>query len=390
MTSQQDALYRAVCEYPDEDAPRLVFADCVEEAGDSSRAALIRTQVALARVAEHDPLWSRCRRVDPNAILGWALSYPLPQLPSGSSWRGHRMRRGFSWRATADDAASFAKQAAALFATAPIQALEFPHSSGVKKHLAQLVEAPNFGRLRRLDFALTRLEVADVRILGESPFANLSELRLEEHAISAEGLQALASSPLTPRLTALELDRPALPPAQLVSALSAADSGSLMKLELRNCGLLGVDVAELLAAPWLQTLDSLDLSENPLKGAGVAAIAHSPSSANLEVLKLSRTFPGVSGIQALAESPNLQRLRWLDLSSNRLGPAAIRRLTQSPLMRTLRVLDLSNNPIGDAGAAYLAEADAPELCELVLNNCGNDAERARSRIGGDSFHRLIS
>lgn len=381
MTSQQDALYQAVCEYPDEDAPRLVFADCVEEAGDANRAALIRTQVALARVPEHDALWSRCRRDDPNAILGWALSYPLPSLPSGFSWHGHRLRRGFSWRATVAHAASFTKQAAALFATAPIQALEFPHSSGVKKHLGQLAESPSFGRLRRLDFSLTRLEEMDVKILGESPFANLSELRFEEHAVSAEGLQALATSPLAAQLTELELERPALPPALLVGSLASADSGILRKLELRNCGLLAVDVAELLTSPWLQSLSYLELGENPLKGAGVAAIGQSTALAELEVLKLSRTFPEASGIQALAESPNLPRLRWLDLSANRLGPAAIRRLARSSIMRTLCVLDLSNNPIGDAGAAYLAEADAPELRELVLNNCG---------IGGNSLHNLTS
>ncbi|HEY2910335.1 MAG TPA: TIGR02996 domain-containing protein [Gemmataceae bacterium] len=390
MTNQQDALYRAICEYPDEDAPRLVFADCVEEAGDASRAALIRTQVALARVPEYDPLWSQCRRDAPNAILGWALSYPLPSLPSGFSWHGHRMRRGFSWRATITHATSFAKQAAALFAAAPIQALEFPHSSGVKKHLGQLAESPSLGLLRRLDFSLTRLEEMDVRILGESPFANLSELRFEEHAVSAEGLQALATSPLAAQLTELELERPALPPAQLVGALASAEAGILHKLELRNCGLLAVDVAELLAAPWLQSLNSLELSENPLKGPGVAAIGQRAAMADLEVLKLSRTFPGASGIQALSESPNLPRLRWLDLSANRLGPATIRGLARSPIMRTLRVLDLSNNPIGAAGAAFLAEADAPELRELVLNNCGIDANRERSGIGGNSLHNLTS
>ena len=40
----------AICAHPDEDTPRLAFADLLEEDGDSSRAAFIRTQVALARV----------------------------------------------------------------------------------------------------------------------------------------------------------------------------------------------------------------------------------------------------------------------------------------------------------------------------------------------------
>src|SRR5262249_9986232 len=116
MTTQQDALYRAVCEYPDEDAPRLIFADFVDENGDPIRAACIRTQVALARVPEHDPLWSTCRQHDPNAILGWSLTYPLPTLPEGFSWRSHRTRRGFSWQASVLDASGIPD---ALFAAAP-------------------------------------------------------------------------------------------------------------------------------------------------------------------------------------------------------------------------------------------------------------------------------
>ena len=42
MTSSHDALYAAICAHPDEDTPRLAFADLLEEDGDSSRAAFIR------------------------------------------------------------------------------------------------------------------------------------------------------------------------------------------------------------------------------------------------------------------------------------------------------------------------------------------------------------
>lgn len=52
--TQQDALYRAVCEHPDEDTPRLVFADWLEESGDPRRADFIRTQVKLTRVPESE------------------------------------------------------------------------------------------------------------------------------------------------------------------------------------------------------------------------------------------------------------------------------------------------------------------------------------------------
>lgn len=366
MTSQQDALYRAVCEYPDEDAPRLVFADCVEDAGDAARAALIRTQIALARVPEHDPLWAQCRRSHPNAIRGWALSYPLPRLPGGFTWHGHRMKRGFSWKAETADAASFSQSATALFAAAPIQALDFPHACGIKKRLPLVVEHPAFARLRRAEFSLTRLEEPDAQALGRSPFARLSELRLEDHAISVEGLHSLAESPLGERLAALELERAALPAALLLDALAALQSGELTKLELRQCGLTPAEVERLAALPGLQAIHSLDLSVNHLGADGVAAIAQGKWN-HLEALKLHYTLPGVPGIKALVESSGFASLRWLDLSSNNLGPASVRLLADSRFMQSLRHLDLSGNRLGADAALLLKRRAGPELLELIVD-----------------------
>src|SRR5262249_53807530 len=47
-----DALLRAVLAAPDDDAPRLVYADWLEERGDPARAAFIRVQVELT----HPPI----------------------------------------------------------------------------------------------------------------------------------------------------------------------------------------------------------------------------------------------------------------------------------------------------------------------------------------------
>lgn len=59
MTSSHDALYRAICAHPDEDTPRLAFADLIEEDGDGRRAAFIRAQVALARAELRPALRAR-------------------------------------------------------------------------------------------------------------------------------------------------------------------------------------------------------------------------------------------------------------------------------------------------------------------------------------------
>jgi uncharacterized protein (TIGR02996 family) len=371
MTTQQDALYLAVCEYPDEDTPRLIFADCVEEDGDAIRAAFIRTQIELARVPEYDPLWSQCRQCDPNAILGWSLTYPLPALPAGSSWREHRTRRGFSWQASVTDIDAFLTSGSALFTAAPIQAIHFDHGTAVRARLAEIADSPHFERLRRIEFALASLDKREAFALGMAPrSSNIMELSFTDHAITAEGLEVLAGSPLFGRLTDLELERAALPPALLVDALAAAAPSSLRRLVIADCLLPAADTAHLLSLPLVERLETLDAGDNPLRGDGVEALADCRSLGRLEVLKLGRTYPGVPGVRALAQSRGLNSLRWLDLSANRLGPVAVRLLADSPLARGLRVLDLSNNPIGDAGAAALAgSANLESLRELVLRNC---------------------
>ena len=51
---EREALWAAVCENPDDDAPRLVFADWLEEHGRTPWATFIRAQVQAARLPDYD------------------------------------------------------------------------------------------------------------------------------------------------------------------------------------------------------------------------------------------------------------------------------------------------------------------------------------------------
>jgi uncharacterized protein (TIGR02996 family) len=50
-----NALYRAILEAPDDDAPRLIWADWLDENGDSDRAAFVRLQCEWANLDPGDP-----------------------------------------------------------------------------------------------------------------------------------------------------------------------------------------------------------------------------------------------------------------------------------------------------------------------------------------------
>jgi len=47
--TERDALLKAVCDHPDDDTPRLVFADWLQEHGEDERAEFIRLQIQLHR-----------------------------------------------------------------------------------------------------------------------------------------------------------------------------------------------------------------------------------------------------------------------------------------------------------------------------------------------------
>ena len=53
--SEAAAFLADICERPEDDAPRLVYADWLEEHGEPDRAEFIRTQCELAKAAEDDP-----------------------------------------------------------------------------------------------------------------------------------------------------------------------------------------------------------------------------------------------------------------------------------------------------------------------------------------------
>ena len=53
--SDREAFLRTIVENPEDDVPRLVFADWLEENGDADRAVFIRAQCEVARLPEGDP-----------------------------------------------------------------------------------------------------------------------------------------------------------------------------------------------------------------------------------------------------------------------------------------------------------------------------------------------
>src|SRR3954451_8316779 len=60
--NEREAFLRAICENPDDDTPRLVFADWLQEHGDEARAEFIRLQIEIAGSPDGEKTQEKQRR----------------------------------------------------------------------------------------------------------------------------------------------------------------------------------------------------------------------------------------------------------------------------------------------------------------------------------------
>src|SRR5438045_918727 len=114
------ALFQAVLDAPDDDAPRLVYADWLEENGQEDRGEFIRLEVRLygqkpgRRTAD-----DQRRRNDLEVRLRKTWLEEMPKLPGvrwWSFWRGFPTVQVHSWSA-------LEKQAARIWAASPCEEL---------------------------------------------------------------------------------------------------------------------------------------------------------------------------------------------------------------------------------------------------------------------------
>src|SRR5688500_1981869 len=75
------ALLDAVCETPDDDTPRLVYADWLEENGEADRAEFIRGQIELLRLGPDDrarlpALAARTQELEKKHLKTWKRVLP--------------------------------------------------------------------------------------------------------------------------------------------------------------------------------------------------------------------------------------------------------------------------------------------------------------------------
>lgn len=150
--NERDALMHAICTNPDDDTPRLVFADWLQENGEQEYAEFVRLQVRHAELLRYaapdtDAFARRARKLWLKHQNVWRAA--LPRV-SGLTWHD-AFFRGFVERATVASDAELVRHADAVFGQ-PIRQLVIVNFSGATGFAA----LPGLARLRTLTVVNSR------------------------------------------------------------------------------------------------------------------------------------------------------------------------------------------------------------------------------------------
>ncbi|MEK6233367.1 MAG: TIGR02996 domain-containing protein [Planctomycetales bacterium] len=352
---QERAFREEILAAPEDDAPRLIFADWLEERGDP-RGDFIRAQCELARLHEADPRTDALRRQQRELIARGVLDR-YPEWP-GTLANLERVwfRRGFPDTIQITPG-QFLDGAETLFEAAPL--------------------------LRGLKF--TRLNVG-ISKLAECPFLErIVSLNVAGQGSYEQGL-VLANSPFLHRLESLNIFNAFFRSGD-AAVRGLVDSGLSERIHSLECGSNDVQEGALSAfaaskgVPWR----NLGWFSNRLTASSVRHLMQSPRSAGLHTLNLGYNSLGIQGLQALAKAPRMKNLKLLNVNFAGVTDAGIKAISKAPWASELLSLHATWNQITDAGVKTLLNVSRfPKLCRVDLRN--NDVSpmgkaKLRERFG---------
>ncbi len=368
--AEGEAFLREIIAVPDDDGPRLVYADWLEERADP-RGEFIRVQCEEARLedcARRKKLRSRAKQLLQAHGKQWTDS--LDATGAGNEFRDPEYHRGFVETAKMS-LRFFLRSGAGVMTRTPLRCVTLTSGDSL---LPQLAQAEHLRGLRDLHFLHNEFPEADAIEFVQSPsLANLRSFRLHGYRIHTNDFgRALVGAPFQ-NLTALDLGFTRPIAADWVETfLEAPWLHGIESLRLRE--LSDAAVREVAASPRLVKLKDWDLSalRLPLSAQTGRALAESPMAARMEQLKLEGRWMDANGLRALAAG-NWTLLHYLNFNDAHLGTAGVQALAAGN-WPALRVLNLAAAEMGSTGlAALLSRPWLKSLERLSLR--GNNLTR---------------
>ena len=367
----ESALLAAILASPDDDLPRLVYADWCDENGQPERAEFIRTEIEMARLTS-----------DAEGEFAFVDQAMFPRLERRAQelWNNHNekwypklvgfrdscyTRRGFPhefWL----NVKQFRERGEKIFRLAPtLHAVMLEDAQLATVSLARCL---TLGRVQRLQPYFRTAEpatTAAVALFQSKHLRGLRDLSLRLGKIGPEGMSAVADCPSLTGLEELDLH-----------AQFAGDQPAIRIIQQER----------------FRTLRAFCADLNQLTDEFATALANAIHLIRLQSLQLSTNQLTATGLARLCTAQHLRGLERLDLSSNPLGPAAAGHLASATFGGNLRRLDLRKCALGKEGTARLFVARFPQLRELVVteNEVSIAGVRALARNDGlSSLTKLV-
>ena len=305
-------LFQAILDAPEDDDPRLVYADWLLERGDE-RGEFIQIQCALGdRLHGARGLRGRRRKeydMSPEELIAREKTLLKKHqrqwlAPFRAFVRTWVWKRGFVESVEADGK-TFLDGAETVFANTP---LEHAALTAMKPPLLErLAQMKALRALRSLHLGQQRIGPKEATVFHSENLVNVRKLDLWGNPLGDDGALVLSRAARLDALTSLGLASCKLT-ARGVDALSRAPFfPRLTRLELRYNDGLGPLVGEALVRG--ESLVELSLGSNQIGDDGLAAIAGSPTMKNLETLELYGNDITERGVEVLVKSPHLARLK---------------------------------------------------------------------------------
>lgn len=244
------SFFRAIKENPDDDTPRLIFADWLQERGDAhtvARGEFLRLRVLRHRVSPDDPSYDLFRRREEELFTRNCWSWLSPQLLSGAS-KAWSFERGMfqiivaAIILTIPGLRAWARTPSALWIDG-LTILEL-----TQRHVLELAYSPFLTHVNRLDLSGNRAQPV---------------FSLLHHAFRSKGLSLL---------TELNLEGCNPSPHQIQSFVRLPELRCLKRLDLRSNHLDDIAARWLAESYPLKNVAELRLEHNRFTSDGMAVL----------------------------------------------------------------------------------------------------------------------
>ena len=390
------ALLNAAKAEPDDDTPRLVLADWLQEQSapaDVARGEWLRNLVEANRLIPEDPrrpellrrakeLWQQNRRAwaAPLYLVGYEFPYDEATFRGGflnpSAYGTDVLRKKglavvgsevFAWIAGLNFQRFTSIQMTKLLASPIIESitsLSFSSWVSLRPYDFEKIAANDrVGKLRTLHTRHSRVATRGVVALAKSPhLGGLRHLHLWNESLRDGGFAALCNSEHLNDLRSLVVPNCELNIASARAFGQGAGLPALTELHLGGTNRIGPDGTRILVSyEHTGRLKKLNLWSNDIGDYGTEAVAQAGHMSNLTHLDLSSNLISNRGVVALGGAAHLGTLEELNLRRNNIAGAGAIALAESPHLTKIRRLDVSANNIGAKAGDALRERFGPRL-----------------------------